>query len=241
MPVLISIIYIILAILAIVITYLYYVPYLQKSINNADLNSLTVEVADVDEMRKAQEISICRHKIVIGLMGLGCIVLSGICGYMAMLNTSSVINLIKITIAFVVLLCALVTDVKLMIIPNVYSIVLIGSRFLLFLIELVVDLRVAVGNFLNSLTALVICLLVLFLAAKLTKGGIGYGDVKLFSSLGFLCGIRAVCYTLTIAFVLSAIVSTFLLMFKVMKLKDSLPLGPFIWIGFSVSVMISML
>ena len=109
------------------------------------------------------------------------------------------------------------------------------------LFELVLDKEEALLWFVDSIIATISILIILIVVARLSHEGLGMGDVKLLSSFGFLCGIRAVCFTLFFAFVLCAIVATGLLIAKKKQLKDSLPLGPFIWLGYGVAVLLSII
>ena len=166
---------------------------------------------------------------------------AALCGYSAYQHSVSLTAMLKMTLALCVLSCVFITDLELMIIPNVCSVVLLVARLVTVLIELVVAKNEAWVWLLNSLIALVASLLLLIIMSKVTHGGLGMGDVKLFSSLGFLCGIRAVCFTLMFAFLICALVSTGLLITKKKQLKDSLPLGPFIWLGYGVTVLLSII
>ncbi len=163
------------------------------------------------------------------------------CGYVAAEHAVSVIGMLKMMLAMAVLSCVFITDMELMMIPNLCSIILLAGRAVTIVLEFIWLRDEAVAWLLNSVIALVVSLLLLLLMTKVTRGGLGLGDVKLFSSLGFLCGIRAVCFTLMFAFFICAVASTGLLLTQKKKLKDSLPLGPFIWAGYGVTVLLSIM
>lgn len=163
------------------------------------------------------------------------------CGYSAGLCGTSVIGQLKMTVAFAVLACVFITDLELFLIPNLCSLVLIGVRVLTILVEFIWMRDVALSYLIESAVAMVTCLIALLAMAMITRGGIGMGDVKLFSSIGFLCGFRAPLYTLILAFVICALVSTIFLLIGKKRLKDSLPLGPFVLVGFGISVLLAII
>ena len=74
--------------------------------------------------------------------------------------------------------------------------------------------------------------LILGIANKLSKGGIGLGDVKLLSCIGFMCDIYIVIKTLTLALLACICILGVLLILKKQTVKDHLPFAPFIHIGF---------
>lgn len=163
------------------------------------------------------------------------------CGYTAAEHSASIIGMLKMTLGMCVLSCIFITDMELMMIPNLCSLVLLGGRIITIVAEFIWMKDEAIAWLLNSLIALVISLLLLLIMSKVTRGGLGMGDVKLLSSLGFLCGVRAVCFTLMFAFLLCALASTGLLLSRKKQLKDALPLGPFIWVGYGVTVLLSIM
>ena len=236
----------------IVITTKYYVPQLSERVRaSASGPSSNCEERKEQERTQSEE-----KKVVLSegyeynsnilnkknlLILLAAAVFSLWCGYTASEHSVSVLGLVKMTLAMCVLSCCFITDMELMIIPNLCSVVLISGRMITIAAEFIWLRDEAAVWALNSLIASAVSLLLLLVMAKVTHGGIGMGDVKLFSSLGFLCGIRAVCFTLMFAFLLCAFVSTVMLVNKKKHLKDSLPLGPFIWLGYGVTVLLSII
>lgn len=163
------------------------------------------------------------------------------CGYVAFTHSVSAIGFFKMTLAMGVLSCIFITDMELLMIPNLCSLIMLGGRVVTVVCEFIWMREEAAVWLLNSLLALVVSLLLLLLMSKATHGGLGMGDVKLFASLGFLCGIRAVCFSLVFAFFLCALASTALLIARKKHLKDALPLGPFIWLGYGITVLLSIM
>lgn len=170
-----------------------------------------------------------------------CAGFSAWCGYAAAEHALAITGMFKMTLGMCVLSCIVITDLELMVIPNLCSLVLLGGRAITVICEFIWFKDEASALLLNSVIALVSSLLLLLVMSKVTRGGLGMGDVKLLSSLGFLCGIRSVCYTLMFAFLLCALASAGLLLSRRKQLKDALPLGPFIWLGYGVTILLSIM
>lgn len=78
----------------------------------------------------------------------------------------------------------------------------------------------------------------LFLAiVLLSRGGMGGGDVTLIGALGFVIGWRKILLTIFLSFILGSIISIFLLATKIKTRKDPIPFGPFIILGFFLTVL----
>lgn len=164
------------------------------------------------------------------------VVVALLCGYFSGVRQDAWLSVCKMVLTLGILNVISITDIKLYKIPNLCVLILLGGRCLSFIPELINNDGTVLMGLINSLIAGIVSLLFLLLISKITRGGIGYGDVKLFGALGFLCGVRAVLYTLILSFFLCAIVSAILLLTKKKGLKDDLPMGPFIWLGFAVTI-----
>ena len=81
---------------------------------------------------------------------------------------------------------------------------------------------------LDSIAGLLIGGGFLLLVALVSNGGMGGGDVKLMGVLGFWLGWRLTITAMLLSFMLGAIISVPLLIFKIRGKKDAIPFGPFI-------------
>lgn len=170
-----------------------------------------------------------------------CGIFSTICGYFASCNAIGIISMVKLLLSMTVLTFAAIIDIEDMIIPNECSLVLIVGRVLLVLVEYIVVPDTAFIKLGNSVISLMLTFVCLFVMNRLTRGGLGMGDVKLLSSLGFMCGIQASFVTLMLSFLLCIPVCLYLVIFKKKQLSVMLPLGPFIWIGFGLAIILAIL
>ena len=126
--------------------------------------------------------------------------------------------------------CAIViffSDLKYQLIPDSIQISLFAFSFL-FLITKGVTPKV----FLDQVVAAFVVMLPILLLFFVTKGkGMGFGDVKLSFSMGFLLGIINGLIGLYIAFITGAAIGTLLVIFRKQKLKSKIAFGPFLVLG----------
>lgn len=123
------------------------------------------------------------------------------------------------------LLLILLIDWKTQIIPDQLN----GLLLALALIKLVLSFSLV-----QSISVVVGALLgggIMLLAAILTKGAIGGGDIKLLFALGLFFGGLDVFSILLLSFILAALLSLLLMVFKKKGMKDFIPLGPAIVIA----------
>lgn len=92
-------------------------------------------------------------------------------------------------------------------------------------------------NIIDSIGGLLLAGGFFLLIVIFSNGGMGGGDVTLIASLGFLVGIKNILLTIFLSFILGGIISVFLLATKIKTRKDPIPFGPFIVLGYMISVM----
>lgn len=87
-------------------------------------------------------------------------------------------------------------------------------------------------GFLNRLIGMAVGFGLLFLLAVVSKGGMGGGDIKLCAGIGFWLGFPGFLYALLASSVIGSLVSIGLMALKRKGLKETIPFGPFLMIGF---------
>ncbi|MCD8120359.1 MAG: A24 family peptidase [Lachnospiraceae bacterium] len=153
--------------------------------------------------------------------------------------TTDVLFLLKIIFATVILACACAADIRSRRIPNLCP-ALLAAGGAVFLVPEFILFRDEVWALLSdSILAAVLCLIFFLVIHGLSHGGIGFGDIKLFSALGFLLGAEPLLYTVFFSFLLFACVSVILLLLKKKRREDTLPFAPFILTGFLGSFLLS--
>ena len=138
------------------------------------------------------------------------------------------------SIIFSILIIIFFIDLYHQIIPNGLniSILVLGIiyKFLQFI------LYNKTPDLINSLLGLIVSSGVFLLIIIISKGGMGGGDMKLIGVLGFIMGLKKIALTIFLSFIIGAIISIFLLLFKIKGRKDPIPFGPFICLAFMIVV-----
>ncbi|MFJ8527298.1 prepilin peptidase [Bacillus sp. NPDC094106] len=117
-----------------------------------------------------------------------------------------------------------VTDLLYMIIPNV----ILFCFACLFIVE---RIFIPLVSWTDGLVGGGIILLVLYLVRLIYPNGLGGGDVKLLSLLGFIIGTKGILMTLCLASCLSLCFFGICMLLKRMNAREPLPFGPFIALG----------
>ena len=146
---------------------------------------------------------------------------------------------LKLAAAFLVALAAAIYDARLRIIPNILPLILIVTRLILFFIEYYSG-SAPLMSLVSSSAALLTAGLTLMIAEKLSKGGVGYGDIKLVAALGFMCGFNAIIIIVTLALVSCTLVALPLLISKRKDMSGSLPFAPFLMAGLTAAILLSL-
>lgn len=123
------------------------------------------------------------------------------------------------------------TDAREKIIPNK----LVGLLLIIRAAYLIVEVIVAFPFLKESLGHPIVGALIgggiIAIAMFVSRQGVGAGDVKMFLAIGFYVGSTEIISTLLYTFLASALVGIVLLLFGKVKLKDSVPLAPFAFLG----------
>lgn len=154
-------------------------------------------------------------------------------------EVTDVLNVCKMLIALVILTGSACFDFREHRIPNIFPLMLSISGVVFLILGIVIKQNGAMSYVVSSAFATFGCVIGLMVAAALTNNGIGAGDVKLMGALALLGGVYLVCGVLCFSVFACAIVAVFLLLLKKKTLKEAVPFGPFILIGFVISIFLS--
>ena len=88
-----------------------------------------------------------------------------------------------------------------------------------------------IGALLDAFVAGSIGLLAFLLVVVASRGGMGWGDVKLAGMVGVWVGLRGLPVALLVAAISGGVVGLLLLVIRVKKRKDSVPFAPFLALG----------
>ena len=248
------------ALAACMLTRKYYVPYYlntkkhtQTSSDDSTKDESSKDESTKDESTKESE-PIVRSKILDNktvrlvfyiLVG----VFAAVFGFFVFINTQentvnnaqeNIVNCAKISLCMLILFMVVVTDMELSVIPNLFVIILLLSRFVFLIFDLLDPRMEAWTLLLSNLVIAVIIVAFLIIMSVLTRGGLGAGDIKLYGAIAFLLNFSAVVFTLFIALLGASLLSIVLLIAKKKKIRDSFPMGPFICLGFGLTMILGL-
>ena len=98
----------------------------------------------------------------------------------------------------------------------------------------------AVPMAINSVLAAVAFFVVFFLVRLASRGGVGYGDIKMITATALILGVYGTFTFLLVSHVLAAVAAIVLLVSKKATRKDGLPFGPFFYLGYLVTILTGM-
>lgn len=98
----------------------------------------------------------------------------------------------------------------------------------------------AVPMAINSVLAAVAFFVVFFLVRLASRGGVGYGDIKMITAAALILGVYGTFAFLLVSHVLAAVAAIVLLVSKKATRKDGLPFGPFFYLGYLITILTGM-
>lgn len=148
------------------------------------------------------------------------------------------LNLLKLSLTLVILTgCACVDGIEHRI-PNFLSGTLALSALALLTAGFLTGQTGAFGYLQSSLFAVVVTAACLVVGTVLSHQGIGIGDIKLIVAVGLMGGVVVVGGTIFFAMFPCALVSAGLLITKKKTMKEAVPFGPFLLLGYILTVCI---
>ncbi len=131
-------------------------------------------------------------------------------------------------------------DHKEQIILNKHLLILAGIRTFLLICEWLVYPTYGLSILFSSIMGALIGTLVFGICYLVSKGGMGAGDVKLITVLGFYVGRSVIMSVMVLAVLCSAVYSVVNLIRKKTSLKAEIPFAPFIMIGTVLAMALGM-
>ena len=171
-----------------------------------------------------------RHLFIICIVGVS--LLGAVCGWMLPRYAQVWTNYIRFLVLMMALSAATYTDMDDHRIPNACPLAILCGFVLVTVLDFVVIPDLALSVLTGGILGGVAILLILLLFRFLSRGGIGYGDIKLMAAMGTLIGISGTISVLLIAQIAALMAAGVLLIMKKVTVKDSLPFAPFFYLGF---------
>lgn len=145
-------------------------------------------------------------------------------------------NTLKLSIALICLTGSACVDYIEHRIPNIFPLVLAVGAAAMLTIGCVTKQEGAIGYVMSSVFAAAVSAACLIIGSFLSHNGIGMGDIKLITALALMGGVYTVGGTLFFAMTMCALVSCYLLITKKKTIKGSIPFGPFILLGYMLTI-----
>lgn len=164
--------------------------------------------------------------------------LCAICAWLMLEANAKAIDICKYIFMSLALMSVMIIDGKTHRIPNQIVAIMFGGGVVFLIWELVMLRKEAVGKILMHIIGLIGCLLLFYIMARLTKDGMGMGDVKLIAVTGWVLGISQTLITILFALIICTIIALFLLVGKKKSKKDQIPFGPFMFFGYIVMLLL---
>jgi prepilin signal peptidase PulO-like enzyme (type II secretory pathway) len=178
-----------------------------------------------------------RKKFIFPIVS-GVVLLGGVGVILLLYQNTALTQSVVLLTTYIAITFASIYDWRLMKIPNIVPLALFGARIVLFGIEYLTEGGLPAELF-SSVLGCLIAGALLFVSSKMSHGGIGAGDIKLFAAIGFACGIEMTFSVLLTALIVCAVSGGVLVLLKRRTAKDALPFAPFIWCGFVLTMLIS--
>ena len=149
------------------------------------------------------------------------------------------LDLIKYTILTPMLLSVVVIDYKLQIIPNRLNLTIFEFGLVFAFLHSFSDVAVSINMLLGMLAGGGIFLAITLLGGLVYgKEAMGLGDVKLMGALGLYFGLANIVIVSLISFLIGAVLSILLIIYKIKKMDEYIPFGPFIVIGAFITIFV---
>lgn len=129
-------------------------------------------------------------------------------------------------------------DIKKCIIPNVSVLFLFSFQIILLFIEFFTDRASWTAIIFSSLIGLLIGGVTFLVGYVISRQGMGLGDVKLLSAMGFCLGDTTIVAIIMFSLLMAAIYGIIQLLRKKKKYKDEMPFAPFVAIATTILLLL---
>lgn len=146
-------------------------------------------------------------------------------------------SFVKLFYVFFIVGASALIDLKKKIIPNKLIVLGLILRAIIYIPEIFLCKDVIKDIVINDLIGFAIGFGVLFIVGLITKGSIGFGDIKLFAVIGLSIGFMGTLGTLFLGLLASS-VGGIILLIRYKDKKRTFAFGPFIFIGYALVILL---
>lgn len=172
-----------------------------------------------------------RHTAKQWLFFLFVSLLCAVSAYLLSAGGFILLDLCRATVVSLTLMSAMIIDRKTHRIPNILVCIALGAGAILLLLEFLFYRETFVNSLVTYVVGLICCVVLFYVLARLTKNGIGMGDVKLVAAMGWLLGLSLTLFSVLFALLVCSAAALFLLIGKKKNSHDRIPFGPFLFFG----------
>lgn len=160
--------------------------------------------------------------------------------YYLSINSSSLLNQLKMSVSLICMSGVCVNDYREHRIPDVFPAITALSGMIFLMIGFITDGDNAIAYIASSALATVVTVVSLLIVNIIVHQGIGMGDIKILAAIALTGGVYVIIGTLFFGMVMSAVIALGLLILKKKKLDEGIPFGPFIYLGFVLTIILSL-
>lgn len=137
-------------------------------------------------------------------------------------------------LAFVLLYISII-DCKERIIPNKLMLFLLAARIIILIYELSQSISLWRMVMWIPILGMLIGGVTILIGMLISRKGVGGGDLKMYAVIGLYVGSYYILGALFYSFLYSAVYGLYLLIFRKAKVRDSIPMAPFAFLGIITS------
>lgn len=116
-------------------------------------------------------------------------------------------------------------------IPNQLVFFILAERTMFFIPEFIMYPDAIMSVLIISFTGMIISALIMLMCRFLGRGGLGAGDIKLFAVIGFMTGFQGALNIMFYSLFIASFICIILLVSRKAKIKQTVPMAPFIFCG----------
>ncbi len=158
---------------------------------------------------------------------------------MAMRSQILLLDTVKLAVVLLMLLSAMFIDYDTHRIPNLLVLIALGCGTVFLILEFFMEPETFTSILISRIVGLLCCLVIFYLSSRLTKDGLGMGDVKLIAAIGWILGLTIALKTVLLSLFLCTAAALYLLLGKKKNKKDSIAFGPFLFFGYILMLILS--
>ena len=200
------------------------------------LSNKTIILRPRDSEEAANKVISINQRYIISI---GIFVVTTVASIFLVTKNVEWLGILKMSIGMVCLSGAACNDYRDYRIPNIFPLTIAISAIACLSIGYFTSQEGATAYIFSSVFAAVVVVIFMIVASLLTRRGIGMGDIKLLTALALLGGVNTIGWTLIFGVAVCAVVAVFFLITKKNTVKGTMPFGPFIFIGYIITIILN--